>query len=152
MFDNKDLTSNLIRAVLTAYRGEETPDFIVKRVLEEKEVQEILNQKPHKPIYNSRPSWVYYDITSEDLERLKPIAREIEERVEFWSKICKDLGRDVDEFSRDAMKEAKRESRALAWLRRYWYGETTFRTMPEELSFDIDMIASKVTNPKESED
>ncbi len=95
------------------------------------------------------PLWVY-EAGATHVDELKPIARDVESNVEFWTGIMKQLGRDADDFCRDAMKEAKRESKALAWLRRYWAGDCRADTMPAELSFLIERLAWRVIMAREA--
>lgn len=38
---------DLIKAALTAYRGDDTPDYIVERVLQDEMVQSLLNSEDH---------------------------------------------------------------------------------------------------------
>ena len=87
-------------------------------------------------------TWQYVDILN--AEPLKPVLAEANRNVEHWTGVCKQMGRDVDDFCRREMKRAKKELKAAEWLRKYWDAETTLRTMPHELATPIQRFAHRV--------
>ena len=80
------------------------------------------------------PRWFYM---IDNWNGLKVVSSETEQQVEFWSKTCKELGRNVDDFCREELKEWKRRSKAVAWVRKWWNGEVGHNDSPAELEEEI---------------